>query len=87
MRPASCDGEVVAAGTASYEAPTEEEFFLPGSGAALGMSSADLEASRTATWDDNMATIDDVEPPGALRYGTLARVGPRVASFSTRCGT
>ena len=64
--PASADGRARPPGTASYEAPTEEEFFLPGSGAALGMSSADLEASRTATWDDNMATIDEVEPPGEL---------------------
>jgi hypothetical protein len=45
--------------------PTVEEFFLPGSGAALGLTSQDLEVSRTATWEDNLATIDDIEPPGA----------------------
>jgi len=46
------------------ELPTTEEFFLPGSGASRGLTSQDLEASRTATWDDNMTTIEDLEPPG-----------------------
>ena len=43
-----------------------EEFFLPGSGASRGLTSADLEASRTQTWDDPVATvsIDDVDKPG-----------------------
>jgi len=48
------------------ELPYTEEFFLPGSGAARGLTSADLEVSRTQTWDDVIATvsIDDVEKPG-----------------------
>ena len=54
------------AGAESEELPYTEEFFLPGSGATWGLTSQDLEASRTATWDDNTATvsIDDVEKPG-----------------------
>jgi len=55
------------AGTASEELPYVEEFFLPGSGASRGLTSTDLEANRTQTWDDVIATvsIDDVEKPGA----------------------
>jgi hypothetical protein len=50
------------------ELPYTEEFFLPGSGASRGLTSQDLEASRTQTWDDPVATvsIDDVDKPGAL---------------------
>ena len=57
--PADSDGE---------ELPYTEEFFLPGSGASRGLTSQDLEASRTQTWDDPVATvsIDDVDKPGAL---------------------
>jgi hypothetical protein len=54
------------AGPDSEELPYTEEFFLPGSGASRGLTSSDLEASRTQTWDDATATvsIDDVDKPG-----------------------
>lgn len=71
------------AGPDSEELPATEEFFLPGSGASLGLTPSDLEAGRTATWDDNTLTIDDLEAPGDLlhtsvtltyRMNTLAHV-------------
>ena len=43
---------------------TRRSFFLPGSGASRGLTSQDLEVSRTDTWDDNTVTIDEVEKPG-----------------------
>lgn len=61
---AAADATPPYTGLAYDEPPTVEEFFLPGSGAALGLTSQDLETSRTATWDDNLSTIDDIEPPG-----------------------
>lgn len=59
-------GLPLCAGPSSEELPYTEEFFLPGSGASRGLTSQDLEASRTQTWDDATATvsIDDVDKPG-----------------------
>ena len=61
------------AGAESEELPYTEEFFLPGSGASRGLTSSDLEASRTQTWDDATATvsIDDVDKPGPHRLMSL----------------
>lgn len=66
------DPDIDCAGAGSEELPYTEEFFLPGSGASRGLTSTDLEASRTATWDDVVATvsIDDVEKPGAVNCGS-----------------
>ncbi len=73
---------VAGTGPGSEELPTTEEFFLPGSGASRGLTSADLEASRTATWDDNMATLNsldaDAEDEGALRYFIGAQLRVRL---------
>lgn len=65
-------------GPYAEELPTTEEFFLPGSGASRGLTSQDLEASRTATWDDNMATMDDVDRPGALQHSASFQSGGAV---------
>lgn len=62
------------AGPESEELPTTEEFFLPGSGASRGLTSLDLETNRTATWDDNTVTIDDLEAPGVLAWFRNSRL-------------
>ncbi len=68
--------------SASDESPMAEEFFLPGSGASLGLTSADLEASRTATWDDAMATMEDIEAPGQ-RPTRVESPAPLLLHFNT----
>lgn len=61
---------------------------MPGSGASRGLTTQDLEASRTATWDDNVATMDDTEEDDA-EGAPLTRISPKhytLTSDHIECG-